>query len=129
MDAKQFYDKRFEDGRGNRNTVSFKDTIILDSVAPSTGRLSGRAQGRSAVLSWGAGSDGNGVSGYRLVYKRGSSAPRATCSDGTSVQLIPGTLSATVASLAARTTYAFRVCAIDNAGNVGSGSTASVRMP
>ncbi len=119
----------FEDGRGNRNTVSFKDTIILDSVAPSTGRLSGRAQGRSAVVSWGVGSDTNGVSGYRLVYKRGSSAPRATCSDGTSVQLTPGTLSATVASLAARTTYAFRVCAIDNAGNVGSGSTASVRIP
>lgn len=119
----------FEDGRGNRNTVSFKDTIILDSVAPSTGRLSARAQGRSAALSWVAGSDANGVSGYRLVYKRGSSAPRAACSDGTPVQITPGALSATVANLAARTTYVFRVCALDNGGNVGSGSTATVRIP
>ncbi len=119
----------FEDGRGNRNINPVGDTIILDSVAPSTGRLSARAQGRNAILSWGAGSDANGVSGYRLVYRGSSATPRSSCSDGTPVQLTPGALSVTVPNLAPRTTYVFRVCAVDNAGNIGSGSTASVRIP
>lgn len=119
----------FEDGRGNRNMSPFKDGIILDTVAPSTGRLSARAQGKSATLTWAAGSDGNGISGYRLVYKRGSSAPRSACADGTSVDIAPGALTATVSNLASRTMYAFRVCAVDNAGNMGAGSTTSVRIP
>lgn len=119
----------FEDGRGNRNINPVGDTIILDSVAPLTGRLSARAQGRNAILSWGAGSDANGVSGYRLVYRGSSATPRSSCSDGTPVQLTPGALSVTVPNLAPRTTYVFRVCAVDNAGIVGSGSTASVRIP
>jgi len=119
----------FEDGRGNRNTSPVRDTIVLDSVAPSTGRLTARAQGKSAVLSWAAGSDANGVSSYRLVYKRGSAAPRTACADGITVPVSAGALNATVPNLVSRTVYAFRVCAVDNAGNIGSGSTASVRIP
>jgi subtilisin family serine protease len=118
-----------EDGRGNRTTNAVKDDIILDSVAPTTGKITGRAQGKSAVLNWKQGSDVNGIASYRLVYKRGNAAPRASCTDGTTIAVAPGALTATVPNLASKNNYGFRVCAVDYAGNISSGTTVSVRIP
>ena len=118
-----------EDGLGNRSLNPVKDTIILDTVPPSTGKLSGSGQAKSAVMTWAAGSDVNGVAGYKLVYKVGSAAPKSSCTDGTVVTVAPGALTRTVTSLSSRTVYSFRVCAIDLAGNVGAGTTASIRIP
>jgi hypothetical protein len=119
----------FEDGRGNRTNAAIKDDIILDSVAPTTGKITGRAQGKSAILTWKQGSDVNGIAAYRLVYKRGNAAPKASCTDGTSIAVAPGALTVTVPNLASKNNYGFRVCAVDYAGNISSGTTVSVRIP
>ncbi|MEI6832394.1 MAG: S8 family serine peptidase [bacterium] len=119
----------FEDGRGNRTINAVKDDIILDSVAPTTGKITGRAQGKSAILNWNQGSDANGIASYRLVYKRGADAPRASCTDGAAIAVALGALTATVPNLASKNNYGFRVCAVDYAGNISSGTTVSVRIP
>ena len=117
----------FEDSKGNRSTSPVKDDISLDTIAPTTGRLVAQALQQAAKLSWTAGSDSSGIAGYRLVYRQGTLAPSGNCIDGTSVPLTPGFLEATATNLASRTFYAFRVCAVDRAGNVGFGSTIFVR--
>ncbi len=119
----------FEDGRRNRTTNAVKDAIIFDSVAPATGNITGRPQGKSAILTWKQGSDANGIVAYRLVYKRGNAAPKASCTDGTSIAVAPGALTVTVPNLASKNNYWFRVCAVDYAGNISSGTTVSVRIP
>lgn len=117
----------FEDSKGNRSTTPVKDDISLDTIAPTTGRLVAQALQQAAKLSWTTGSDSSGIASYRLVYRQGTVAPRGNCVDGTSVLLTPGFLEATVTNLLSRTFYAFRVCAVDRAGNVGFGSTIFVR--
>ncbi len=119
----------FEDGKGNRNTSPFKDDIILDTINPTTGRIVATPMQQSIKVEWTAGTDTNGVASYRLVYRQGILAPRSGCIDGTSINLTPGILNATVANIAAKTYYGFRVCAIDRAGNVASGSTTFARTP
>jgi hypothetical protein len=119
----------FEDGKGNRNTTPFKDDIILDTINPTTGRIVATPMQQSMKVEWTAGSDTNGVASYRLVYRQGVLAPRSGCSEGTAVNLTPGFLNATITNLAAKTYYGFRICAIDRAGNVASGSTTFAKTP
>lgn len=117
----------FEDKLGNRNTSPVQDDIIIDSTAPITRLMSVQTQQTSAQVSWTAASDTNGISGYKLVYRSGFSAPSIYCTNGTNVPITPGFLNATATGLASRTTYSFRLCAIDRAGNVSVGSFSTAR--
>jgi hypothetical protein len=58
-----------------------------------------------------------------VVYAAGATAP-TSCSAGTLLTTTTGT-SASLTGLAAGATHAFRVCAVDNAGLVSTGATAS----
>ncbi len=78
-------------------------------------------------LSWAGFADGGSglasANTYRLVFSPGSTAP-AACSSGT--QLLLGTATSfTHTGLTNGTTYAYRVCASDAAGNPSTGATAS----
>jgi subtilisin family serine protease len=118
----------FEDKLGNRNATPVKDDIIVDSSAPITRLMSIQPMQNSAKITWTAASDPNGIAGYKLVYKVGFSAPKIYCTDGTNVPVTPGFLEATATNLAASTTHAFRLCAIDRAGNVSVGSFTTARI-
>jgi hypothetical protein len=76
----------------------------------------------SIALGWKAGSGGAAVTGYKVAYRTGSS-PSSGCTNGT-VITVGNAAKTTIASLATKTTYYFRVCAL--AGNVVStGATVS----
>jgi hypothetical protein len=107
------------------DTASY--SIILDQTPPGGGILSATAQDTQVTLAWSGISDGtSGLSSstpYKLVYRTGS-LPSALCTDGT--QLLLGTGAGFVhTGLTNGTTYFYRVCALDNAGNTSSGATAS----
>ena len=115
----------FRDAMGNVTAAPVSDSIGLDLVRPVNGTLtaSGSA-GTVTLLSAGFHDALSGVSSYKLMQATGTRAPStcrgtavATSADGTFVRtgLVDGT------------TYSFRVCAVDHAGNVSSGVTASAR--
>jgi hypothetical protein len=116
----------YKDAAGNvSDTASY--SIILDQTPPGGGILSATAQDTQVTLAWSGISDGtSGLSSstpYKLVYRTGS-LPSALCTDGT--QLLLGTGAGFVhTGLTNGTTYFYRVCALDNAGNTSSGATAS----
>ncbi|MEK9137674.1 MAG: chitobiase/beta-hexosaminidase C-terminal domain-containing protein, partial [Bacteroidota bacterium] len=64
----------------------------------------------------------SGINSYKVVYST-SNAP-SSCSNGTQIYSSTGT-SYTHASLSSGTTYYYRICAVDNAGNTSTGATAS----
>ena len=89
-------------------TAIFADATL--PVAPASLSV-GTITTTSVALSWPAGSDNVGVTGYR-IYQTGVVPPVATTGGG---------LSVTVSSLAPSTSYTFRVEAIDAAGNESTG--------
>lgn len=98
-----------------------------DTSPPTDGTLMATPGAGQIALSWTDFADiGSGINHYVLGYSQ-SSMP-ASCSDGT--QLYSGTNTAFVhVSLNAGTTYYYRVCAVDNAGNPPSqGATASATV-
>jgi hypothetical protein len=113
---------RFEDGVGLKSG-SYSDTIILDTAAPTNGTLTATPSSGQVSLSWSGFSDPtSGIGSYKLVYST-SSTP-SSCSSGT--QIYSGTnTSYTHTGLTNGTTYYYRVCATDNAGNTSTGATAS----
>ena len=119
---------KLKDKAGNWSDTTIKDTIILDTISPSDGTLSATASSSQVSLSWSGFSDGtSGVGSYKLVYSA-SSIPAASCSSGT--QIYSGTsTSYTHTELTNGTTYYYRVCAIDNAGNTSTGAINSVILP
>lgn len=105
---------------GNAMTTAASDTIIFDATAPSEGAISVIRASALNTISWTGGADtGSGFAGYRLVFSTGATAP-ATCAAGT--QIYEGTaLSFAHSSLVNGTTYRYRLCTRDNAGNVSAG--------
>jgi hypothetical protein len=97
-------------------------TIKVDTVAPTGGAVTATYGDGQVTLAWTASADTNsGVAGYRVVAAV-TTAP-ASCLGAT---LYEGTgLTFTAANLTNGTTYAFRVCAVDKAGNVAAGVTAT----
>lgn len=113
----------FKDGYGNVSSAT-SDTIVLDTKAPTNGTVTATGADGAATLSWTGYSDtGSGVASYTVVQAT-TTAPSA-CTKGTVVYSGSGT-SATISGLTNGTTYGFRVCAVDGAGNTSTGSTTTI---
>jgi hypothetical protein len=113
----------FKDTAGNADATPYSNAITLDATAPTNGTLSATAGNTQVSLSWSGFTDAtSGIGSYKLVYATGA-AP-STCSSGTQIYSGTGT-SYTHTGLTNGTTYYYRACAIDNAQNTSSGSTAS----
>jgi Metallo-peptidase family M12/Fibronectin type III domain/Putative binding domain, N-terminal len=118
----------FRDKWGNQNASPFSTSIILDTTAPSNGTVVPTAGNAQVTLNWSGFADaGSGIGGYKVVFFTGSTAP-SSCATGTLVPGYDGTSSSyTHTGLTNGTTYSYRVCAVDKAGNSSSGATASAK--
>ncbi|HET8935967.1 MAG TPA: S8 family serine peptidase [Polyangiales bacterium] len=112
-----------KDAAGNQGVVT--DTIRLDTIGPTGSVLQAAPKDRAMELSWTAGSDtGSGVAGYRLVVAE-TTAP-ASCSTG-SLIYNGNARSFKHTSLTNGTLLGYRLCPVDLAGNLGTGSVTSAR--
>lgn len=112
----------FKDAYGNVSSTR-SDTLGYDATAPSNGRVTATGRSGGLALSWTGYTDTtSGVASYKVVYAT-RSAP-TSCASGT-VAYTGTARSATLTGLSARTTYYVRVCALDEAGNTSTGTTAS----
>jgi len=111
------------DGTSSATPVSA--SITLDTTAPSNGTLLGALSGKVATLTWaGAKDTGSGLASYKLTSST-ANVP-SNCSSGTQLYAGPATTFKT-GTLPIGTTY-FRLCAVDNVGNVSAGVTASAKV-
>jgi subtilisin family serine protease len=118
----------FRDARGN-TTSAITARTTLDTARPSNGSLTGTASAGTLTLRWSGFFDAlSGIASYKVVRSTSATvdAP-VNCTSGT-VQY-SGTLLTTSLALPAKTTARFRVCAIDKAGHVSSGSALTFTMP
>jgi hypothetical protein len=93
-----------------------------DQVAPADGELLAVAGFGRVVLTWTEASDDAGVVGtYRLVAGPGDDAPSCETGEVVAQGLV---LDAVHEPLAPGVTYRYRLCAMDEAGNVSTGATA-----
>lgn len=114
----------FKDAAGNISAAT-TDTVIVDATVPTNGTVTGSASGGVGTLSWSGFADpGSGIASYKVVYSTGASAP-STCATGTLLGTSTGT-TITHSGMTVGTTYRYRVCAIDNAGNISTGATRNV---
>ena len=117
----------FKDKWGNKNTIPYSDTIILDTTAPVNGTVTPTAGNTQITLNWTGFSDAlSGIAGYVVRYASGS-AP-TSCTAGTAAPGYDGTSTTyTHTGLINGTTYGYRVCAIDKAGNMSTGATTTAK--
>jgi PKD repeat protein len=110
----------FKDTLGNVNAAPYSASIALDQTPPVNGTLAINAVTGSFTLTWQGFSDPlSGIAEYRLV---GSTASYPSCA---ATPLYSGTgNSYTQSGITLGTTYYYRVCAVDNVGNVSSGALA-----
>ena len=110
----------YKDVAGNISLAS-SSQISLDVTPPTNGVLTVTPSDAVNILSWSGYSDaGSGIGGYTVVFATGS-AP-VSCATGT--QIYSGGDNAFVhAGLSKTVSYFYRVCAVDNVGNVSTGST------
>ena len=116
----------FKDGVGNANTTPYTDSITLDTTASTDGTLSATAGDGQISLIWFGFSDAtSGIGSYKLVYST-TSTP-ASCDSG--AEIYSGTdTSYTHTNLTNAITYYYLVCALDNAGNVSTGTAGSATI-
>ncbi len=123
-DGMRFVYAWFKDSAGTSNTTPYFASITLDTTPPTDGTLTATVGDAQILLSWSGFSDATSeIGGYKLVYSTISTPD--SCSSGTQVYSGSDT-SYTHISLTNGTTYYYRVCAIDNAGNVSTGRTSQV---
>lgn len=110
----------FRDKWGNTSEPA-SATIVIDTVAPTNPTLSSVSTTTTIALSWTAATDaGSGIASYKLVAASGTAAP-ASCAAGTTLYTGPNrSFTHTVAS---KSTWSYRVCATDAAGNTSTGTT------
>lgn len=112
----------FRDKWGNVSEPA-SATILVDITAPTNPTLTTTVTSSSIAISWTAATDaGSGVASYKLVGAAGTTAP-ASCSAGTT--LYSGADLAYTQTVAAKTTWSYRLCATDVAGNTSAGVTKS----
>jgi hypothetical protein len=117
---------RYRDAVGNWSAI-YASTIIFDDAAPTDGALSATATPGTIALFWSDYSDAvSGLSHYTLVY--GTKNTPNTCTAGTTLYSGPET-SYNHTSVVSGTTYYYRLCATDMAGNVSKGVTRKVASP
>ncbi len=110
----------FKDSVGNVSTQG-SDTILLDTTPPANGSLNAVRADSQVNLSWSGFTDSaSGISSYKLVYSTVGSP--ADCS-GSALYTGSGA-SYPHSGLTNGTTYYYRLCAADNAGNISSGAIA-----
>ena len=115
----------FRDVWGNANDTPYSDTILLDTIAPTNGTVEATPGVGQVTLDWTGFTDtGSGIEGYKVVFSKGS-AP-ASCSEGKQIYNGPDTTYLHT-GLTSGTTYYYRVCAIDEAGNISTGKTAKAK--
>jgi hypothetical protein len=116
----------FKDVWDNVNATPYSDTIILDTIAPTNGTVTATPGDTVVALDWGTGftDGGSGIGSYKVVFAKGS-AP-LSCSTGTMIYAGSDT-SYIHTGLTNGTKYGYRVCAIDKAGNISTGATASTK--
>ena len=116
----------FRDKYGNATTTPVSTTITLDTVKPVNGTLliSPGAVNTTFDLSWSGFSDAqSGLASYRLVS---GTAAYPGCG-AKALYAGPGT-SYNHENLIVGKTYYYRVCAVDNAGNISTGATAKLKV-
>ena len=112
------------DAYGNVSAAA-TDTVLFDRTAPDNGALSGAATFDTVDLSWSGFSDRlSGISGY-VVVEAAETAP-ADCRSGVERYRGPDLQLQLFGQPVGRRAY--RVCAIDGAGNLSSGATARVTV-
>jgi hypothetical protein len=115
----------FKDGLGNANASPYSDSIILDTTVPIDGTFSAAPGGREVSLGWGDFSDAtSGIANYTLVVS--TKKTPSSCSKGAQIYSGSGT-SFIHAGLTNGTTYYYRLCPTDNAGNTSRGKTVNAR--
>ncbi len=113
----------YRDRLGNTSLSPYSDTIMLDTAAPTNGTIFATPGSGQMSLTWDGFSDAlSGINGYILKYAAGK-AP-SSCKKGTLLYSGPNT-SFTHTGLAGGTSYGYRVCAIDGAGNTSTGAMTS----
>src|SRR5204863_108222 len=114
----------YKDAAGNVSTIAAA-SILLDQTAPSNGSAAALPGSSQVTVSWSGFTDAGSGLATTNPYKLVSSTIDfpASCS-GT--PLFSGSqTSFTHSSLTNGTTYFYRLCATDNAGNTSTGITAS----
>jgi hypothetical protein len=111
-----------KDSGGNVTKVS--DTIMRDAKLPTNPTLSAVAGNAKVDLSWTAASDSSSIAAYRLVFSNGTTSP-STCTTG--VVAYSGTAQSVSLPASNGLQYNYRLCALDTAGNLGTGATATAR--
>lgn len=113
---------QFKDGADNVSP-NYSATVTVDSTAPVDGTLTVAVQNSSVSLSWPGFTDStSGIKAYKLVY--GTAGAPAHCNEG--MVIYTGSAASHIhVRLANGTVYGYRLCALDKAGNVSSGATAT----
>lgn len=114
----------FEDGVGNRTTSPVSQSIRYDATAPTVSAISSSKTSNAIALSWQPATDAaSGVASYNLVYLKSTSTyPASKCTNGTKVPA--SSTGATITGLLANTSYRFKLCVLDAAGNSGERTVA-----
>ncbi|MCX7771094.1 MAG: IPT/TIG domain-containing protein [Proteobacteria bacterium] len=111
---------KFKDGAGNESTVA-SDSIWLDIVKPVDGKLTGMSGNGFVLLSWQDAVENGGSGLDKYIVKLGSGS-YPSCTTGTT--LYEGLDKSFLHNgLVNGTSYYYRVCAVDKAGNISSGKT------
>jgi hypothetical protein len=115
----------FRDPYNNLSAVA-TDQVTVDLVAPKDGTLVATPAAGRIALGWSGWVDtGSGLHSYRLVV---SATETPSCA--TSAVLYTGTGTTFVhGGLEPHTTYRYRLCGVDGAGNLSAGTTASATTP
>jgi hypothetical protein len=93
-----------------------------DTTPPSDGTLTATPGNAQVNLSWSGFSDAGDIATYKLAWDINGGTTITDCSTGIDIGNVT---SYNNTPLANGTTYYYRVCAVDTAGNVSAGATAS----
>ncbi len=116
----------FKDVLGNVSAPA-SAAITLDTTAPVNGTLTpAQLAGNQIQLAWAGFSDAtSGIASYKLV--RGATLPAASCT-GTAIYTPAATDTTYTDTGSQGSKYYYRLCAVDNAGNVSTGATTPAVM-